>query len=73
MVLIDPEGKTRLYSAPVPLEGSPERLSLWVKVITGMELTESGDVRPLSANTWRKYKHRLVEIGGPPTTDWNEP
>jgi WD40 repeat protein len=73
MVLIDPEGNLRLYSAPVPLAGSPQRLSLWVKVITGMELTEAGDVRPLSAEIWRDFKRQLEQIGGPPEKARNEP
>jgi eukaryotic-like serine/threonine-protein kinase len=56
----------RLWPTPRLLEGQVERISLWVEVVTGMELDDAGTVRVLDAETWRKRRLRLQELGGPP-------
>jgi WD40 repeat protein/serine/threonine protein kinase len=70
-----PDGKTiltkvgatvRLWPAPRRVEGDPERILLWVQVVTGMELNESGAVQVLDAATWGQRRQRLQELGGPP-------
>ena len=59
-VAISPDGKTvltasqdktaRLWRAPRPVDGDPERILLWVQVITGLELDEYGGTRGLDAD-----------------------
>jgi WD40 repeat protein/serine/threonine protein kinase len=46
--------------------GDPERIELWVQVLTGMELDEGGFARTLDADTWQARRKRLAELGGPP-------
>jgi tRNA A-37 threonylcarbamoyl transferase component Bud32 len=50
----------------LPVEGTPERITLWAQVLTGMELDASGVARPLDAATLAERKRRLDELGGPP-------
>ena len=57
----------RLWRAPSPVPGTPERITLWVQVITGMELDAEGVVQWLDAATWERRRQRLEELGGPPT------
>ena len=56
----------RLRPVPQPLQGDPERIEVWVQVITGMELDAGGAVRVLDAEEWHPRKQRLEELGGPP-------
>ncbi len=74
-VAFSPDGKTvltgsfdwtaRLWPAPTPLPGDPERILLWAQVITGME-AEHGALRVLDARTWEECRRRLDKLGGPP-------
>jgi WD40 repeat protein len=66
-----PDGKTVLGSwsmepVPVAVEGSPERIKLWVQVLTGAELDEQGMPQALDAKTWQERRRRLEKLGGPP-------
>jgi WD40 repeat protein/tRNA A-37 threonylcarbamoyl transferase component Bud32 len=54
------------WEAPIVVEGLPERVRLWVEVITGRELDDQGVVRFLDATTWYERRQRLQELGGPP-------
>jgi WD40 repeat protein len=75
-VAFSPDGKTvltgsadkpaRVWHAPRPIEGDPERIILWAQVITGLELDEYGATRGLHAPTWEQRRQRLQELGGPP-------
>ncbi|MFQ5735200.1 MAG: hypothetical protein ACE5KM_24980, partial [Planctomycetaceae bacterium] len=56
----------RLWKVPAPVQAEPERLILWVQVITGMELDESGVVRLLDAKQWHDRQQRLEQLGGAP-------
>jgi WD40 repeat protein len=56
----------RTWKVPLPVEGDPERLRLWVQVITGIELEADGSICGLDADTWRQQRDRLEELGGPP-------
>ena len=49
-----------------PMEGDPERITLWAQVATGTELDEKGEVRVLDPQTWSSRRKRLEELGGPP-------
>jgi WD40 repeat protein len=55
----------RLWPVPAPVEGDPERVRLWVEVLTGMELDEDGVIHALEAATWQQRRQHLEEIGGP--------
>ena len=58
----------RLWPAPAVLAGEIRRLSLWVTVVTGLELTEDRNrVRALDSATWLDRRRRLDELGGPPS------
>jgi WD40 repeat protein len=60
------DGTARLWTIPMPIAGSPERLSLWVQVLTCQELDEHGAVLVLDADAWQDRRRRLDELGGPP-------
>jgi WD40 repeat protein len=75
-VAFSPDGKTvltgsydktaRLWKVPLPIEGEVDRIMLWTKVVTGMELDEWGSIRFLDDRTWRRYREELERLGGPP-------
>jgi tRNA A-37 threonylcarbamoyl transferase component Bud32 len=49
-----------------PVEGPPQRVTLWAEVLTGMELDGSGATRSLDAAALADRKQRLDDLGGPP-------
>jgi WD40 repeat protein/serine/threonine protein kinase len=57
----------RLWTPPPPVEGEPRRVTLWVQVLTGMELDDEGTVRVLPAAEWQERRRQLEGLGGPPT------
>jgi hypothetical protein len=75
-VAFSPDGKAaltgsndrtaRLWKVPRPIQGDPERILLWVQVLTGQDLDEHGSVLELDANTWEQRRQRLQALGGPP-------
>lgn len=58
---------------PVPshVHSLSPRVTLWLEVMTGLELDESGAIVPLDANTWEQRRERLKEMGGPPIPTGN--
>jgi len=60
-------GSASLWPGLVPLRGTPERLVLWVQVLTGQELDDDGVARWLDAPAWQERRRRLDDLGGPPT------
>jgi WD40 repeat protein len=48
------------------LDGDPRRITLWVQVITGLEVGDNGVVRALEAEAWHERRRLLQELGGPP-------
>jgi WD40 repeat protein len=60
------DGQVRFWRVPAPLDGEVERISLWVQVSTGLELTAEGRVVVLDADSWRDRNRHLEELGGPP-------
>jgi WD40 repeat protein len=56
----------RIWDVPHPVEGDLERIRLWVEVLTGHELNESGDAQRLSAAEQQRRRDRLAAVGGPP-------
>jgi hypothetical protein len=66
-VVTGSEDKTaRLWQIPEPAVGDPERITLWVQVITGLELDDNGAVHRLDADTWKQRRQQLRGLGGPP-------
>jgi len=63
---LDNAGYLWQFAPPSAIHGNPERIRLWVEVITGLELDDAGEVQQLSAATWQQRKQRLEELGGPP-------
>jgi WD40 repeat protein len=59
------DGTARLWRLPDPVEGSPERLKLWVQVSTAMELDDDGVTHWLDPDTWRARQRQLHEVGQP--------
>jgi WD40 repeat protein/tRNA A-37 threonylcarbamoyl transferase component Bud32 len=67
MILTGSEDQTaRLWPTPQPIAGDAHRVTLWVQVITGLELDAHSSVRVLDADTWHERRRRLEELGGPP-------
>jgi WD40 repeat protein len=56
----------RRYPVPTPLEGTPERIRLWVELTTGKALDDQGQVVSLDTPSMRQRYRRLLELGGPP-------
>ena len=54
-----------LWTVPRPVEGTPERLNLWINLVTGMELDPGNAPRDLDVATWNERRGRLEELGGP--------
>jgi WD40 repeat protein len=60
------DGLARFWEVPAPLEGEAERIAVWVRVLTGMELDDNDAVRVLDAAAWRRWRQRLEQLGGAP-------
>jgi hypothetical protein len=56
-----------------PVEGSPERLTLWAQVLTGKEVSSDGSVRVLDGRTWAERRRRLEGQGGAPVAGEEPP
>jgi hypothetical protein len=56
----------RLWPAPAPVPGTPERVTLAVAVATGLELDADGQVHVLDAAAWQERKQRLEAQGEAP-------
>jgi WD40 repeat protein/serine/threonine protein kinase len=60
-------GHVRCWPAPPgPLEGSAERVALWVATLTDRSLDAAGVVGPQKPEDWQENKDRLAALGGPP-------
>jgi WD40 repeat protein/tetratricopeptide (TPR) repeat protein len=65
-------GHVRCWPAPPePLEGSAERVTLWVATLTDRALDTAGVVGWQKPEEWQENKDRLAALGGPlvPTED----
>lgn len=65
LVIAGADGLTRMWEvATEPLPGDAEQVRLWVQVLTGMELDESGNARLLDAEVWLERRRALETQGG---------
>jgi WD40 repeat protein len=61
-----PPAAGQIRPLPVETEGSVERITTWLQVITGKELDSGGTLHDLDAAAWKERVKRLHELGGPP-------
>ncbi len=59
------DATVRLWSVPTEIPGDTQRITLWVQVITGMELDANDAVRSLDEQTWERRRQQLESLGGP--------
>ena len=61
-------GNVRFWDATIsPLEDDPERITVWVEVVTGFAFDSEGSFHVLDADSWKQRRARLRELGGPPS------
>ncbi len=53
------DGTARLWEVPSPVSGSVERVKLWLEVLTGKELDDSGAARPLQGQELERRRKQL--------------
>jgi WD40 repeat protein len=71
-----PDGKTiltgsadktaRLWHVAAELPDEPDRVAVWVEVLTGLEIDEAGSARVLDNAAWLQRREQLTQRGGPP-------
>jgi WD40 repeat protein/DNA-directed RNA polymerase subunit RPC12/RpoP len=52
----------QFWKVPTPVEGSPDRIALWVQVIAGMGLNADGSFLGLNANAWSERRTSLSDV-----------
>ena len=60
------DGTIRCWKVPSPVQGDPERIVLWMQVLTCMELGPDGSTHELDAEQWNDRRRQLELLGGPP-------
>ncbi len=59
--------RARLYRKVPELADDLDRVSVWVKVLTGLTLDPGqGTIRVLNNAAWLDLRERLEQLGGPP-------
>jgi WD40 repeat protein/serine/threonine protein kinase len=66
-ILTGSDDSAWLWELPAPLEGPPNEVMIWTKVLTGMELDEAEVAQPLSPGEWQQRRRLLDEVAEPPT------
>ncbi len=59
-------GGSYLWSIPAPIAGTPERVRLWIEVLTGMELDAAGTLRDLEPAVHEQRRAALRAMNGSP-------
>jgi hypothetical protein len=59
-------GKTEAWPIPTPLSGDAERIFLWARLISGLDLDANRRLQPVKDQIWERFQSRLKEAGGPP-------
>src|SRR5207245_11638384 len=58
------DGTARIWKLRPPLQMDPERLTLWLSVVTGLEMDDSDTVRGLDEQTWQQRRQRWEKLTG---------
>jgi WD40 repeat protein len=56
----------RRERVPVPIRGEVERIALWARVSTNLDLSPDGELRTLDVDEWQRLRARLEQLGGSP-------
>jgi WD40 repeat protein len=67
------DGTARVWQRFPPLVGLAERITLWIQVLTAMELDPQDETRPLDAVSWQQRLQHLQALGGPPLPEPSVP
>jgi eukaryotic-like serine/threonine-protein kinase len=59
----------RIWVLPERLDGSSQRLSVWIQTLCGMELAANEALGLLTPEQWNKRCQELEELGGPPISE----
>jgi WD40 repeat protein/serine/threonine protein kinase len=60
------DNTARLWAVPAPLTQEPERVQLWVELLTGQQLDDAGEIQLLEPDEWQLRRSRLDDLGGTP-------
>jgi WD40 repeat protein/serine/threonine protein kinase len=60
------DAMARCWKAPIPVEGTVERVSCWVSVTTNLEFDPGDAIRTMDGPTSWDLRRRLTDLGGPP-------
>jgi WD40 repeat protein/tRNA A-37 threonylcarbamoyl transferase component Bud32 len=63
----DGTSQWRVWEVRPPVEGSLQRISAWVQVVTGLNLDPDGQVRVLDPSSWVNRRAELQSLGGQTT------
>jgi WD40 repeat protein len=58
------DGTARIWMPPAAIQGTPEAVTLWAEVLTGLELDEEGMSQVLPRDEWQRRRRRLEDAGG---------
>lgn len=60
------DATVRCWKPPTPIEGTPERVSCWVRVTTELEFDSGDAIRRMDGPTSWECRRLLTDLGGPP-------
>jgi WD40 repeat protein/serine/threonine protein kinase len=63
---VSADGFLRRWDVPEPLPDTEQRIRLWLRATTGMELDEAGGINFLAASEWAQAHADYENSGGPP-------
>jgi WD40 repeat protein len=58
----------RIWELPETVNGSPQRLAVWVQTLCGMQLASNEALGVLTPEDWQERLEELRKLGGPPIT-----
>jgi tetratricopeptide (TPR) repeat protein len=76
-VAFSPDGKTIatrssdktawLWGMPSPVDGDAERITVWIRFLSNMELDSDNAIHALDGQAWNRSRQELANRGGPPS------